>query len=150
MVDSQQMEPLLKCEKCPCYYRDTKSPCIVCLFPHNISLSYLCENSVSSVKTLEDAKVARGCLYMQMPVQEVGCRCSPGPTSETYIAHTHSMALCNFHNLKRFKERVTMLPWICSRNGKRKDDYHQISLTGETRPPQIGIKAKAHGEIRSD
>ncbi|KAH9849264.1 patatin-domain-containing protein [Lenzites betulinus] len=27
---------------------------------------------VSSVKTLEDAKVARGCLYMQMPVQEYG------------------------------------------------------------------------------
>lgn len=27
---------------------------------------------VSSVKTLEEAKVARGCLYMQMPVQEYG------------------------------------------------------------------------------
>lgn len=27
--------------------------------------------SVSSVKTLEDAKVAPGCLYMGMPVQEV-------------------------------------------------------------------------------
>ncbi|GBE77538.1 Lysophospholipase NTE1 [Sparassis crispa] len=27
---------------------------------------------VSSVKTLEDAKVAQGCLYMQMPVQEFG------------------------------------------------------------------------------
>ncbi|KAH9949389.1 patatin-domain-containing protein [Amylocystis lapponica] len=27
---------------------------------------------VSSVKTLEEAKVARGCLYMQMPVQEFG------------------------------------------------------------------------------
>lgn len=27
--------------------------------------------SVSSTKTLEEAKVARGCLYMQMPVQEV-------------------------------------------------------------------------------
>ncbi|KAG6332336.1 hypothetical protein ID866_6754 [Astraeus odoratus] len=27
---------------------------------------------VSSVRTLEDAKVARGCIYMQMPVQEYG------------------------------------------------------------------------------
>ncbi|EKM61421.1 uncharacterized protein PHACADRAFT_135056 [Phanerochaete carnosa HHB-10118-sp] len=27
---------------------------------------------VSSIKTLEEAKVARGCLYMQMPVQEFG------------------------------------------------------------------------------
>ncbi|PSS29666.1 hypothetical protein PHLCEN_2v2814 [Hermanssonia centrifuga] len=27
---------------------------------------------VSSVKTLEEAKIARGCLYMQMPVQEFG------------------------------------------------------------------------------
>lgn len=28
--------------------------------------------SVSSVKTLEEAKVARGCLYIQMPVHEYG------------------------------------------------------------------------------
>jgi hypothetical protein len=27
--------------------------------------------SVSSVQTLEEAKVTRGCLYMAMPVQEV-------------------------------------------------------------------------------
>lgn len=27
--------------------------------------------SVSSVRTLEEAKVAKGCIYMQMPVQEV-------------------------------------------------------------------------------
>jgi hypothetical protein len=27
--------------------------------------------SVSSVKTLEDAKISPGCLYMQMPVQDV-------------------------------------------------------------------------------
>lgn len=27
--------------------------------------------SVSSVKTLEEAKTTKGCLYMQMPVQEV-------------------------------------------------------------------------------
>ena len=32
--------------------------------------------SVSSVRTLEEAKVTRGCLYMQMPVQEVSERLS--------------------------------------------------------------------------
>lgn len=35
------------------------------------SYADLLSSSVSSVKTLEEAKVARGCLYMQMPVQEV-------------------------------------------------------------------------------
>lgn len=32
--------------------------------------------SVSSVKTLEEAKVTKGCLYMAMPVHEVGARCA--------------------------------------------------------------------------
>jgi len=47
---------------------------------HSMSLSLLTISlsaclldpySVSSVQTLEEAKVTRGCLYMAMPVQEV-------------------------------------------------------------------------------
>jgi len=34
-------------------------------------LQFLIRFSVSSVNTLEDAKVAKGCLYIQMPIQEV-------------------------------------------------------------------------------
>jgi lysophospholipid hydrolase len=30
------------------------------------------DHSVSSVRTLEEAKVTKGCLYMQMPVQDYG------------------------------------------------------------------------------
>jgi hypothetical protein len=41
-----------------------------------IFLQYICRSfepySVSSVRTLEEAKVAAGCLYMPIAVQEVG------------------------------------------------------------------------------
>ncbi|KAG5341645.1 hypothetical protein C0989_008403 [Termitomyces sp. Mn162] len=47
----EQMESLLKCEACSSDYGDP---------------------NVSSVKTLEDAKVAKDCIYIQMPVHEYG------------------------------------------------------------------------------
>jgi hypothetical protein len=39
--------------------------------PINLSAYLRGLHSVSSVQTLEEAKVTRGCLYMAMPVQEV-------------------------------------------------------------------------------
>jgi hypothetical protein len=41
-------------------------------FLTNLSACQRSLYSVSSVQTLEEAKVTRGCLYMAMPVQEVG------------------------------------------------------------------------------
>jgi len=66
------MESVLECTERPCYYRDPKSPCIVRTSGEFTRFIPNIASSVSSVKTLEDAKVAPGCFYMQMPVQEVG------------------------------------------------------------------------------
>lgn len=41
--------------------------------------------SVSSVRTLEEAKVARGCLYMKMPVQEVSEHVSSRVEHDVYV-----------------------------------------------------------------
>jgi len=64
------MEPIFYCQTCTSDYRNTKSPCLVGLSPFQ-DLQFLIRFSVSSVNTLEDAKVAKGCLYIQMPIQEV-------------------------------------------------------------------------------
>lgn len=39
--------------------------------PEHPFAALIFNTSVSSVKTLEEAKITKGCLYMQMPVQEV-------------------------------------------------------------------------------
>ena len=65
------MEPIFKRKNDPRNYRNPEPPCIVCLSSTNI-LTYIDDScSVSSVQTLEEAKVTRGCLYMAIPVQEV-------------------------------------------------------------------------------
>ena len=66
------MEPILEREKCTRHYRNPRSAGIVRVLRNIGGTKVNClRRSVSSVKTLEEAKVARGCLYMQMPVQEV-------------------------------------------------------------------------------
>lgn len=77
------MEPLLEREERASYYRDPESSGIVS-FSSTSLIDPACDVrtrilttgfspiiSVSSVRTLEEAKVAKGCIYMQMPVQEV-------------------------------------------------------------------------------
>ena len=73
MAVDKPMESFLRRAKCSCDPRDPESSCIVC-GELSIKISDYSTNdshSVSSVNTLEEAKVARGCLYMQMPVHEV-------------------------------------------------------------------------------
>ena len=67
------MEPFLERTQCP---RDHRTAAEASIVSHTIAaerrhaaLNFYA--SVSSVKTLEEAKTTKGCLYMQMPVQEV-------------------------------------------------------------------------------
>lgn len=66
------MEPVLERAECARHYGNPRSAGIVRVPSTTGDWRANClRRSVSSVKTLEEAKVARGCLYMQMPVQEV-------------------------------------------------------------------------------
>ena len=71
MAAFEQTQPILQLQD-PTYNGDSKSARIVSA-PQYISF-VICQcvlDSVSSVKTLEEAKAARGCFYMQIPVQDV-------------------------------------------------------------------------------
>ena len=74
------MEPILKCEKCASDHGDTEQIGIVCPSSPSCLTLLMLGHSVSSVNTLEEVKVAKGCLYVQVPVQEV-CQHSPVPKS---------------------------------------------------------------------
>jgi hypothetical protein len=75
VAHGQPVESLLERSKRACDYRDPKSTGLVssprAFYKITWWLVLTCYKSVSSVRTLEAAKVARGCLYMQVPVQEV-------------------------------------------------------------------------------
>jgi hypothetical protein len=71
VADDHAVEPFFNRKGDSCNYRNTEPPCIVCLPLINPSACLPGLYSVSSVQTLEEAKVSRGCLYMAMPVQEV-------------------------------------------------------------------------------
>ena len=60
---------------------------------------------MSSVKTLEEAKVSKGCLYMGMPVQEVR-RLVYCTIITTLITRMGSMARCNLEGSRKFKRKV--------------------------------------------
>jgi hypothetical protein len=71
MVATKSLEPVFKCAFCPSNHRDSISTGIVghivcCFEPLSLYVS-----SVSSVRTLEEAKNMKNCLYMALPVQEV-------------------------------------------------------------------------------
>jgi len=78
--------------------------------------------SVSSVKTLEDAKISPGCLYMQMPVHDVRSLrllfCGL-----VLIALSISMAPCSSANSKKYRRKVIMRLWTFSRSGMKKENF---------------------------
>ena len=69
----QPLESVLQCKDCTGNYGDSEPTCIVSDVPGLGSRSCIevSPGSVSSVKTLEEAKVAKSCLYVQIPVDEV-------------------------------------------------------------------------------
>ena len=66
--------------------------------------------SVSSVSTLEAAKTAKNCLYIQMPVQEVRILIQSGNKVSCSIILSHSMEPCNSVNLRRSWRKGTKQP----------------------------------------
>lgn len=68
--------------------------------------------SVSSVKTLEEAKVAPDCIYLSMPVQDVSVH-----PLDWYRFHTNvnnnnnSMGPFSSANSKRYSRKVISLRW---------------------------------------
>jgi hypothetical protein len=61
-------------------------------------------SSVSSVQTLEEAKVTRGCLYMAMPVQEVS---DVVYTRHMWLILVGSTEHCNGESSMKYKQRDT-------------------------------------------
>ena len=80
---------------------------------------------MSSVKKLEDAKVARGCMYIAMPVQEVGVFDSRCPHT-TQFSLT-SMGRCNSVDSKRSRRRDTTPLWPSSRSSTQRDVCRRLS-----------------------
>ena len=66
----QPMESILKCEKRSSDHGDSEQIGIVRMFYLSPEFHSRARRSVSSVNTLEEAKVTKGCLYAQVPVQE--------------------------------------------------------------------------------
>lgn len=112
------------------------------------SYADLLSSSVSSVKTLEEAKVARGCLYMQMPVQEVRAYATAKfPSSH---CHFHSLVPCNLTSSRKSKRRAIMLRKKSSRNGKRKAAYLPHSSARGTQARLQRRRAEVPGGIPSN
>lgn len=78
--------------------------------------------SVSSVTTLEEAKVARGCLYMQMPVQQV-CPFLSGVRSFNTVLITYitcSTGPLPSEDSKKSRRMGTTPQWSSWRSGTRR------------------------------
>ena len=121
VAPDQPLESLLKRQEHPGYYRAARAACIVScnnLPPWVTVLEIGALYSVSSVKTLEEAKVAPGCLYMGMPVQEV-CVCHQ---LWSLLADDYpSLERCSSASLRRSRRKVTGQRWTSWRSGTRRD-----------------------------
>jgi hypothetical protein len=104
-------------------------------------------HSVSSVKTLEEAKVARGCLYMQMPVQEVHS------VSHVLFCPTHShfsSVHCNLVSLKRYRNEGIMRLWTSLESGKKKGACRLPTWARRILDPHPRLRAAVRGATPSD
>ena len=109
VASSEQVESILERQTDSCNPRNSKSTSIVCISLLSIP-SYAQRNSVSSVKTLEDAKTAKGCVYFSMPVQEVGTEYQ---RNIEFSYFSLSMVRCNSESLKRSRRKATSQLWRC-------------------------------------
>lgn len=145
----QPLESLLKRQEHPGYYRAARAACIVScnhLPPWVIVLDICALYSVSSVKTLEEAKVAPGCLYMGMPVQEV-CVCRQ---LLDLLADDHpSLGRCNSANSRRSRRKVTGQRRTSWRSGTRRDGC-PLHTSGRREHLWRGRGERAHVAIQYD
>ena len=99
--------------------------------------------SVSSVKTLEEAKVMKGCLYMQMPVQEVR------PAAVLMIASLAdcmcSTELSNLASSRRSKRRAITQRWTSSRSLRQMDCFRLHLSVRRASQLRVGHGAGALG-----
>ena len=144
---SEQMEPLLECKTCPCNHWNPEQASIVCIYlAVDVGSPLIFNFSVSSVKTLEEAKVTKGCLYIQMPVHEV--RWVPYKLDCIFLTLAlHSTALSSTANSRKFFRRDIRLASKFCRNSMTKADFHQHLLMVKRRlAGVVGRRGAVHGE----
>src|ERR1700733_287525 len=80
--------------------------------------------SVSSVKTLQDAKVMKDCWYMSMPVQAVSFSMNLGFQATNNRNHAcFSIPRCNLASSKRFTRLVIVQLRSCLKSGRQLTNF---------------------------
>ena len=125
------------------------SECALLLF---LTLPLTRLRSVSSVKTLEEAKTTKGCLYMQMPVQEVRTASVWNIRRDSCTAPSApcSTGPCSLVSSRRSRRRATTPRWTSSRSLTRRDFCPRRTSETRTNLPQAERVGGARAVIPSE